>query len=304
MPAKKKESNNREELRNTANFFVVVAVIISIMSFVIFYKFNFLAVLDVGMPKYAFCESPVISINFTDGLKTVSCSSWIDSSPVLQKIDGASLILKRGNALVFSLDEHSSDTIRIIGNALKKNSCINIDPDYENGVYRMTTGSCSRESTVIDYTINFVIPYPEVVARLNLDSKAKMKTLLLTTFDVIEIDAVFDRETARIDNCGEISVKPSDRIQGLEDYSNKFLDVEYNASNSAICKGCLVEPDICVSVGGILDDKYCASPGNLKDKKDIVCTEQGKSEENQVQNKKSWFERLIEFILRFLHILE
>lgn len=261
--------SDKEGTRSARNFFVVVAITIALMSFVVTSKFNAMVVSDFAMPKYAFCENPLIGNSQEDNYKTVSCNSWKDVSAAVEKLDGTYIILKRNNILVFSLDNSSSDKVRIIGNTLNARSCINAEPDYTGDMrYGMVTGICSKDSTLIDYLSDFVNVKEEIAQQFGFAPGTKMKTMLLSTFDVVEIDGIFDTKIIKIEDGKSKKIGLGDSIPTLsQDYGSKYLDVEVNASNSDICKGCLADESICIAVGNSRNMKYCDVDSVLKDKK-------------------------------------
>lgn len=261
--------SDKEGTRSAINFVVVVAISIALISFVVTSKFNAMVISDAAMPRYAFCENPLIGNSQEDNYKTVSCNNWKDVSAAVEKLDGNYLVLKRDNILVFLLDNSSSDKVRIIGNTLKKKSCMNAEPDYTGNMrYGMVTGICSKDSTLIDYTLDFVNVREEIAQRFGFAPGTKMKTVLLSTFDVVEIDGIFDVNVVKIEDGKSKEIGLSDSIPVLaQDYGSKYLDVEVNASNSDICKGCLADESICIAAGNSWNMKYCDVDSVLKDKK-------------------------------------
>lgn len=272
MPSKKASKGKRnEELRNTLNFFFIVFGTIALISFLVNSKITGMAVSDFAMPKYAFCENPVIENNMGNNSRNISCTEWIDASGALEKLDGMAIILKRGNALVFSLDSNKSESIRIIGSTSKDKSCIDISPDYEGNMrYFLVTGNCAMGSTLIDYIFNNVKANDEIVERFNYPNDTRMQTMLLTTSDAVKIDGIFYDKITEVENGKERIIGIDEDIPALlQEYGSEYSDIGINASNSEICnKGCVVDENICIKFGTILNGKYCDEEKVLKEKKE------------------------------------
>jgi len=270
MPSKKASKGKRnEELRNTLNFFFIVFGTIALISSLVNSKITGMAVSEFAMPNYAFCENPVIETNIGDNSRNISCTEWIDVSAALEKLDGMSLILKKGNALVFSLDSNESESIRIIGSTSKDKSCIDISPDYEGSMrYLLVTGNCAMGSTLIDYIFNNVKAKDEIAERFNYPNDTRMRTMLLTTSDAVKIDGIFYDKITKMENGKEMIIGIDDNIPTLlPDYGSEYSDIG-NASNSEICyKGCAVDDNICIKFGTIWNGKYCDEEKMLKEKK-------------------------------------
>jgi|GEM_PF-3524371 hypothetical protein len=272
MPPKKASKGRRnEELRNSLNFFFVVAGTIALISFLVNSKITGMAVSEFAMPKYAFCENPVIENNAEDNSRNISCTEWIDDSTAMEKLDGISLILKRGNALVFSLDSNESDSIRIIGSATKEGSCIDIRPDYEgNMIYLLVTGDCAMGSTLIDYIFSNVKVKDEIAERFNYSNNTRMQTMLITTSEAVKIDGLFYDRITKIENVNEKFIGINDAIPELAyEYGSEYSDAGFNSSNSEICsKGCVVDENICIKFGTLWNGRYCDEEKVLKEKKE------------------------------------
>ena len=269
MPAKKLKRN--EELRNTLNFFFVVFGTIALISFLVNSKITGMVISGFAMPKYAFCENALIEDNAEDSSKNISCNEWVDASSTLEKLDGISLILKKGNAIVFSLDSNKSESIRIIGSALKEDSCIDIRPDYEGSMrYILVTGNCAKGSTLIDFVFGNVKANDEITSRFNYSNETRMKTMLITTFDAVKIDGIFYDRITRIENGNEKFIRIDDDIPKLAaEYGYEYSDANFNSSNLEICsKGCVVDENICIPFGALWNGKYCDSEKILKEKKE------------------------------------
>lgn len=288
---KRRSKCTDEELRCSINFFAVFIIMMGIISFLVLSKFNGMNGMATSNDevsfyvspdeyKYAFCENPVINFNSEEVYKTISCDNWIDVSSTLFKLDGNSVILKRENVIVFVPDENDVEKIRVIGKALQKGVCMNFEPDYEGGIYRLVTGKCANESLAIDYTFNFVVAPDEVLQKFNFAPGTRVKTVLLSTFDVIEIDGIFDRtitqnideeeKEIKIDEAKDEIASPQQEQASLNHVENQNTpSVTIDTPNKEICsRGCLIEPSICVDANNSWQNKYCDLDKSLHDKKE------------------------------------
>ena len=91
-----------EYLRETLIILVLFSAFFALTFFSVSRLSGFAVMQENKVIKYAFCEDAEIEINQLENYKTISCSRWVDAAPVLDKLDMNYLILKRGNALVFS----------------------------------------------------------------------------------------------------------------------------------------------------------------------------------------------------------
>lgn len=271
MPPKKASKDIRnEELRNTLNFFFIVAGTIALISFLVNSKITGMAVSDFAMPKYAFCENALIETNPEDNSRNISCNEWIDASSTLEKLDSIMLILKRGNALVFSLDSNESENIRVIGSATKEDSCIDVTPDYEGSMnYVLITGNCAVNSTLIDFIFDRVKVNDEIAGRFNYSNDTRMQTMLITTSEAVKIDGIFYDRITKIEDGNEKFIRINDAMPELAvQYGSEYSDAGFNASNSEICnKGCVVDDNMCIKFGMMRQGKYCDEEKVLKEKK-------------------------------------
>jgi hypothetical protein len=145
---------------------------------------------------------------------------------------------------------------------------MNAEPDYEGGVYRMVTGVCSKDSTLIDYLFNFVKPNEEILQRFNFAADTKMRNILLSTFEIIEIDGIFDTKVIKVEDGKSREIGLRDSIPSLaNEYGSRYLDVYYNSSNSDICNGCITNVSICIPSGSGFGTRYCDADSILRDKK-------------------------------------
>ncbi|MFH1249154.1 MAG: hypothetical protein V1660_03310 [archaeon] len=303
MP-KKKSSATREELKNTLNFFGIVAFTLVFMSFLVGLKFNAMVVYEGDLPEFAFCDSPDLDVQ--SGVTKVSCDNWIDVSAYLKRLDGVSLIIKKGNMLIYSLGGNNSQRTRVIGNTFKYNSCLNVRPDYEGKMsYRMVNGACPKDSTLIDYTFNFLEVNDEISKMFGYPLKTRVKTISFDASEVLEIDAIFSANITDSRNAQEKEYEVNGPIPALlAYYGGRFLDILPNFSNSQICKGCFIEDRICLNQRSIYLGKYCNTDNLLverkKDKSDCYFAYEC-SNNSCIKGKcsgKSLIQRIIEAIKR------
>jgi hypothetical protein len=250
--AKQKEPTSEQGFKNSINFFGIVLTTLIFLGFLFFYKFNAMAVSDLTAKRAVFCDNLTLIINTADSSQKISCDNWIDVSDKIAKIDGISITLGRGNALVFNLDENSKDIVRVVAEGAKTDDCLNIQPDYEGGVYRMITGTCTKDSGIIDYSFKFVNADPAIAEKFGFPKDAITKNLLFTTIDAIAIDGIFDKS---------LVVVSKEKEEVLE--LNASIP-EFNLGRN--CKGCLMG-SVCVGLGKSVGNNYCDFDKVIKQKK-------------------------------------